>query len=162
VRQLIFISYLLSALAFTATTQAEEAKPAAADPVLEQHVLKLTEELRCLVCQNQTIADSHSDLAIDLKNQVREQLHQGKSDQDVLDYMVERYGDFVLYRPPVKISTWLLWFGPFALLIGAIVWLVFKLKRRQTNQADDVPLTEEEHQRASALLSPQNAHKDHS
>src|SRR3954466_431322 len=89
---------------------AAEAAPAAADPELEKRVNAISEELRCLVCQNQTLADSHAELAIDLKNQVREKVKQGMSERDIVDYMVERYGDFVLYRPPLKATTVLLWF----------------------------------------------------
>jgi cytochrome c-type biogenesis protein CcmH len=127
---------------------ANEAQPAAANPALEKRVMALAEELRCLVCQNQTIADSHAELAIDLKNQVREKLAQGMSDKAVVDYMVQRYGDFVLYRPPVKTTTWLLWFGPFLLLIGGIVFLGLKLSRRTQPEA----LSEPEMQRAAELL----------
>jgi cytochrome c-type biogenesis protein CcmH len=130
---------------------AEEAKPVGADPALEKHVQALTSELRCLVCQNQTIADSHADLAIDLKNQVREKLAQGMSDKQVVDYMVERYGDFVLYRPPVKSTTWLLWFGPFLLLLLGLVFLAWKIKSRSAAEAQTV--TEADLQRAAALLS---------
>jgi cytochrome c-type biogenesis protein CcmH/NrfF len=108
----------LLALFFCTTLFAKEAESITADPALEARVMKLSEELRCLVCQNQTIADSNAGLAIDLRNQVREQLRQGRTDKDVIDYMVQRYGDFVLYRPPLKTSTWLLWAGPFLLLLG--------------------------------------------
>lgn len=111
-------------------SQAADAPPAADDPVLEARMLKIAAELRCLVCQNQTIADSHSDLAADLRRQVREMLVKGASDQQVLDYMTARYGDFVLYRPPVKATTWLLWFGPALLLLGALAGLVWLLRRR--------------------------------
>ena len=128
---------------------ADEAKPVATDPVLEQHVKALTEELRCLVCQNQTIADSHADLAIDLRNQVREKLKQGMSDQDILDFMVQRYGDFVLYRPPVKGTTWLLWFGPFLLLLGGMAVLMMRLRKRATTEET---LSETDLQRAAELL----------
>src|SRR5512134_3812499 len=89
-----------------------DAAPAADDPVLEARVLRIAGELRCLVCQNQTIADSHADLAQDLRRQVREMIRQGKSDAEIIDYMTARYGDFVLYRPPLKSTTALLWFGP--------------------------------------------------
>ena len=108
----------------TATAAAQgTALPAAEDPALEARMLAITQELRCLVCQNQTIADSHSGLAEDLRREVRDQLRKGTSDDDVRKYMVERYGDFVLYRPPMQQNTWLLWIGPFALLvIGALVW----------------------------------------
>jgi cytochrome c-type biogenesis protein CcmH len=138
-------------LTLTMLAQAKEASNVAADPVLEKHVLAISEELRCLVCQNQTIADSHADLAVDLRNQVREKLIQGMSDRQVVDFMVQRYGDFVLYRPPVKATTWFLWFGPFLLLLGGLVFLGLNLKRR----ARDMPavaLSEEEMLRVAALL----------
>lgn len=109
---------------------AKEAAPAADDPVLEARVMRIASELRCLVCQNQTIADSHADLAQDLRNQVREMLQQGKSEAEILDYMTQRYGDFVLYRPPVKSTTTLLWYGPAALLVGGVVVLIVVLRRR--------------------------------
>ena len=96
--------------------RAAEAQPAAADPALEARVMAVAAELRCLVCQNQTIADSNADLAVDLRRQVREMLSQGKSEREVIEYMTARYGDFVRYRPPIKSSTALLWFGPAALL----------------------------------------------
>jgi cytochrome c-type biogenesis protein CcmH len=145
---------LLCALLLAAAplAHAGEAAPAADDPVLEKRVLKLSEELRCLVCQNQTIADSHADLAVDLKNQIREKLKQGMSDNEVKDYMVARYGDFVLYRPPVKATTWVLWFGPFALLLIGVVVLFAKLKSRARKVAAEAGLTEAEHQRAQSLL----------
>jgi cytochrome c-type biogenesis protein CcmH len=109
---------------------AKEAAPAVADPVLEARMLKIAAELRCLVCQNQTIADSHADLAIDLRQQVREMLQQGKTDQQISDYMTERYGDFVLYRPPFKGITLLLWIGPGVLLVLGLLVLVLVLRRR--------------------------------
>ena len=109
------------------------------DPALELRVMRLSNELRCLVCQNQTIADSHAPLAIDLRNQVREQLREGKSEEEILSYMVQRYGDFVRYRPPVKVQTLVLWFGPFLLLAGGVFALMRHLRRRQTLQSDDVP-----------------------
>jgi cytochrome c-type biogenesis protein CcmH len=109
---------------------AKPAAPVAADPALEARVTALTAELRCLVCQNQTIADSTSDLAEDLRKQVREQLRQGASDAQVLTFMTERYGDFVLYRPPFKSSTALLWLGPAALLVLGLGALLLVLRRR--------------------------------
>lgn len=135
---------------------AGEAVPTSDDPVLEKRVMALSEKLRCLVCQNQTIADSHAELAIDLRNQVREQLRQGKSEQEVLDYMVQRYGDFVLFQPQVKSTTWLLWFGPFLLLAVGLAVLIVKLRqRRKLIQAAPV-LSAEDHARATALLSGTN------
>jgi cytochrome c-type biogenesis protein CcmH len=115
---------------------AGEAAPAAADPALEARMLSITAELRCLVCQNQTIADSHADLAIDLRQQVREMLQKGQTDQQILDYMTARYGDFVLYRPPFKNTTVLLWVGPGAMLVAGLVMLVLILRRRNRMPAD--------------------------
>jgi cytochrome c-type biogenesis protein CcmH len=102
----------------------------ASDPALERRVMRIANELRCLVCQNQTIADSQADLAVDLRRQVREMLQRGESDARVIDFMTQRYGDFVLYRPPVKATTWLLWFGPGVLLLGGLGTLVAVLRRR--------------------------------
>lgn len=107
-----------------------EAAPAAADPALEARMNRITAELRCLVCQNQTIADSHSGLATDLRQQVREMLQRGQSEQEIIDYMTARYGDFVLYRPPFKATTVLLWLGPLLLLIVGVLTLVQVLRRR--------------------------------
>lgn len=139
---------IIAACCWATASLANEAAPAAADPVLEARVNKLSEELRCLVCQNQSLADSHAELAMDLKNQVREMLQKGLTDRQVIDFLVERYGDFVLYRPPVKSSTWLLWGGPFALLIAALTAFFVKLRRRPKSP----PLTPEEHAAAASLL----------
>ena len=106
------------------------AQPVAADPVLEARVMKIAAELRCLVCQNQTIADSHADLAIDLRNQVRDMLKRGDTPEQITDYMTARYGDFVLYRPPVKSTTALLWYGPGLLLVLAVGALLIIVRRR--------------------------------
>lgn len=124
---------------------------AAADVVLEQRVQRIAEELRCLVCQNQSLADSHADLAVDLKNQVREKLQQGASEQEVVDFMTERYGDFVLYRPPLKGSTLLLWFGPGLLLAVGLVALFVRVRRRAQLAAAPA-LSVEERAQAAALL----------
>lgn len=115
---------------------ADEAPLVAADPELEARTLAIASELRCLVCQNQTIAESHAELAVDLRNQVREMLRQGRDERDVLEYMTQRYGDFVLYRPPLKGSTALLWFGPILLLVVGLVVLVTILRRRTALPAD--------------------------
>jgi cytochrome c-type biogenesis protein CcmH len=130
---------------------ANEAAPAAQDPALEQRVMRLTAELRCLVCQNQSLADSHADLAIDLKNQVRSQMRAGKSDAEILEFMVARYGDFVLYRPPLKSTTALLWAGPFVLLAAGGLALGFYLRRRRQHLTE-TELTPEQRARAEALL----------
>src|SRR5450755_2110955 len=122
----------LALLALVAT--AKEAAPEAADPALEARMTRITSELRCLVCQNQTIADSNAELAVDLRRETRELLKQGKSDAEVVDYMTARYGDFVLYRPPLRATTILLWFGPATMLVvGASV--LFVVLRRRTRMA---------------------------
>lgn len=130
---------------------AGEALPSGADQGLEARVQALAEVLRCLVCQNQNLADSHADLAIDLKNQVRDMLRQGKSEKEVIDYLVQRYGDFVLYRPPVKSSTWLLWGGPFLLLGSGLSVLLVNLKRRR--QQAGAALSETERLAVERLLN---------
>jgi cytochrome c-type biogenesis protein CcmH len=130
---------------------AKDAVPVAADLAIEQRAMRLAEDLRCLVCQNQSIADSHAGLALDLKQQIREQVKAGKSDEQVVDFMVERYGDFVLYRPPFKATTALLWLGPFVLLVAAVIGLFSYLARRRRN-AGAGTLSSEERARAEALL----------
>jgi len=115
---------------------AKEAAPAAQDPVLEARMTRIAAELRCLVCQNQTIADSQAGLAVDLRNQVREMIRRGDTDQQIIDYMTARYGDFVLYRPPLKSSTALLWFGPMLMLGIGGAGLVLVIRRRQRLSAD--------------------------
>ena len=120
-----------------AMLSAQEARPVAQDPVLEKKVITLSNELRCLVCQNQTIADSNAELAVDLRNQVRKQLSEGKSDREILDYMVQRYGEFVLYRPPLSYKTILLWAGPFALLLIAMFILAQQIRLRHKRLASE-------------------------
>lgn len=112
----------------------------------------LSEELRCLVCQNQTIADSNAELAVDLRREIRGMIRDGKSDKEIVDFMVVRYGDFVLYRPPVKGITLLLWGGPIALLLIGLYALQRYLRQRAGRLADDQPLTADEARRAAALL----------
>src|SRR5207245_7816342 len=136
---------------------AKQAAPAAADPALEQRVMTLAAELRCLVCQNQTIADSNAPLAEDLRNQVREKMRQGSSDSQIIDFMVERYGDFVLYRPPVKATTLLLWFGPLLLLAAGFVVLVRRVLRRRPTQ--DLEINASERKRAAELLAGNEAER---
>lgn len=127
---------LAAALLLGGTAHAAEAVPLAADPVLEARVVKLTAELRCLVCQNQTVADSTSGLADDLRNQVRDMLKKGHTDAEVLAFMTDRYGDFVLYRPPFKATTALLWAAPALLLVGGVAALLLVLRRRSRLPAD--------------------------
>jgi cytochrome c-type biogenesis protein CcmH len=141
---------LLLMLAFGLPTWAGEAKPVAADPALEERVTAVATELRCLVCQNQTLADSHAPLAVDLRDQIREQMQAGASERDVVDYMVARYGDFVRYRPPLKASTVLLWAGPIVLMIMGLALLFYRLARRRAEP--ESALSEEERARAATLL----------
>ena len=146
-RWLLVILLLIPSL-----TVAEEARPLADNPQIEARLKTLAVELRCLVCQNQTLADSHAPLAEDLRREVREMIAKDMSDKEIIDFLVQRYGDFVLYRPPWKASTTLLWLGPFLLLIAGATGLVFALRRRQKKLAD-VTLSEEEHNRVAQLLS---------
>lgn len=125
-----FAVALLLALAWSGAAWSGDAAMAADDPQTEARMLRLASELRCLVCQNQTIADSHSGLAEDLRQQVRLQIARGDTDAQIVDYMTARYGDFVLYRPPVKATTALLWFGPAVLGVGALTGLAVVLRRR--------------------------------
>jgi cytochrome c-type biogenesis protein CcmH len=143
---------LLLGLVLAGSVFAKEAPTVAADPVLEKRVMALAEELRCLVCQNQTIADSHAELAVDLKNQIREKLKGGMNEAQVIDYMVARYGDFVRYRPPVKATTVPLWFGPFALLLAAVAGLYYYIVRRRRS-APAQELSEDEQARVRSLLN---------
>jgi cytochrome c-type biogenesis protein CcmH len=129
---------------------AGEAKPLADDPVVEQRMIKIAEEMRCLVCQNESLAGSHADLAEDLRREIREQIRAGKSDQEVMEFMVTRYGDFVRYRPPVKPTTWLLWFGPFVLLLIGAVVLVRTLRAR--NHEAPAALAQDQRQEAKKML----------
>ena len=135
-KHFVLCAALVAGLGGTALAQPNEAPLTAADPVLEARVMKIAAELRCLVCQNQTIADSHADLAVDLRNQVREMLKKGQTQDQIIEYMTARYGDFVLYRPPVKNTTALLWFGPAVLLVGGIAVLITVLRRRSRLAAD--------------------------
>jgi cytochrome c-type biogenesis protein CcmH len=136
----IWLSGICLALVFlthSTSSHAQSAKPVAEDPVLEKKVITLSNELRCLVCQNQTIADSNAELAVDLRNQVRKQLSEGKSDREILDYMVQRYGEFVLYRPPLSYKTILLWAGPFVLLLIAMFILIQQIRLRHKRLASE-------------------------
>ena len=147
---------LLLGLILAGSVLAREAPTVAADPLLEKRVMALAGELRCLVCQNQTIADSNAELAVDLKNQIREKMKAGTSEAQIIDYMVARYGDFVLYRPPVKATTLPLWIGPFALLLAALVGLYYYIARRRRS-APAQALSEEEMTRVRSLL---DAHEE--
>ncbi len=129
-----------------------EAPPVAPSVALDARLKQLETELRCLVCQNQTLADSNADLAGDLRREVRELAMAGKSDSEIRDYLVARYGDFVLYDPPLKRITWLLWFGPFALLAGGSLLWWQVLRRRQRASAAAPTRDPAAEARARALL----------
>ena len=147
---LIFALFFAStATAVDSTTEAA----LAADPVAEKRLQHLSEELRCLVCQTQTIADSNAELAQDLRREIRGMIAAGKSDKEIIDFMVARYGDFVLYRPPVKATTLVLWAGPLLLMLVGLVALVRYLGQRNRRVTDDAPLTADEARRAEALLN---------
>lgn len=134
---------------------ANEAAPLADDPVTEQRLISISEEMRCLVCQNESLAGSRSDLANDLRREIRILIKEGKSDDQIRTFMVERYGDFVLYRPPVKPVTWLLWIGPFVILIIGIAGLLTYLRRRN-NSVPNVTLTDADNQKIDAMLNATN------
>lgn len=145
---LVTILVLASGLAL-----GKEATPMAEDPALEARVQRLSEDLRCLVCQNESLAGSQAELANDLRREIRDMMRSGKSDQEIIDFLVRRYGDFVLYRPPVKSTTYLLWFGPFLLLAAGLGVLLYSLKRRGRERVvRDGNLSEEERRRAQAML----------
>ena len=142
---------------------AKDATPLADDPVTEQRLIVISEEMRCLVCQNESLAGSRSDLANDLRREIRILINEGKTDEQIRDFMVSRYGDFVLYRPPVKPITWLLWIGPFVILLAGIIGLMVYLRRRN-QRVPSTTLSPEENRRIDALLrdakssSTENAH----
>jgi len=148
----VLVTTLFALLAPTAPSAfAAEAAPLAADPVVEQRLIDITSELRCLVCQNQTIADSHADLANDFRREIRKLIAEGKSDSEIMEFMVDRYGDFVRYRPPLKATTVLLWAGPGAALLIGLAALIRYLRRRNS-RIDESELTPEQKQAAEALL----------
>ena len=147
-KRIVFLISLV--ICFASVALAKEAKPAE-DPQIAQRMRALTEQLRCLVCQNETLADSRADLAEDLRKEIREQMKAGKSDQEIIAFLTQRYGDFVLYKPPVKSTTYLLWFGPFVLLFAGTGMLYLYLKKRR-ELIDDQPLTADERKRAEEIL----------
>ena len=144
--------FLLIILLVPCLAGAEEARPLVDNPQAEARLKHLAVELRCLVCQNQTLADSHAPLAEDLRREVREMIAKDMSDKDIIEFLVTRYGDFILYRPPLKATTTLLWVGPFVLLIAGVAALVLALRRRQKKLVD-LSLSEEERNRVARLLS---------
>jgi cytochrome c-type biogenesis protein CcmH len=149
------LTALLLALALAAPARAIEPQERLADPALEARARELGQELRCLVCQNQSIDDSNADLARDLRTIVRERLTAGDSNDQVLAFVTARYGDYVLLRPPVRTGTLVLWFGPVVLLVGAIIAMT--VRRRRRSKAEPAPLSPEESQRLARLLDEETA-----
>ena len=141
----------LFALLLSSSAFANEAAPLAEDPVVEKRLIAISEELRCLVCQNESLAGSRADLANDLRREIRTLIRDNKTDAEIMDFMVNRYGDFVRYRPPVKPVTWLLWFGPFLLLLGAL-WGLYRMVRSTQKEAAAPTLDAAQRERAQALL----------
>jgi cytochrome c-type biogenesis protein CcmH len=146
-----FLPLLLALAFFTPTVRADQAQPLGEDPEVEKRLAKLSQELRCLVCQNETLADSRADLAEDLRREIRIQIKAGKSDKEIIDFLTQRYGEFVLYRPVVGPKTYLLWFGPFVLLIAGLT-LLFRYVKNRRELIADTPLTSEEQKRVAELL----------
>jgi len=142
---------LTFALLCSISVSAKDAAPLANNPVIEQRLIVISEEMRCLVCQNESLAGSRSDLANDLRREIRILITEGKTDEQIRNFMVERYGDFVLYRPPVKPITWLLWIGPFVILIAGIIGLMVYLRRRN-KAVPSTTLSEADNRRIDALL----------
>lgn len=143
---------LLCLLASFAMAQVQIEDQPSDDPVIEQRLAKLSHELRCLQCQNQTLADSPSGLAADLRREIRAQMKAGKSDQEVIAFLTQRYGQFILYRPRVSPLTYLLWFGPFVFLLGGLVVLFRYIKQRR-DEITEQPLTAEDRRRAEEMLT---------
>lgn len=136
---------------------AAEASDLAQDPVVEQRLITISEELRCLVCQNESLAGSRADLANDLRREIRTLIQDGKSDPEIMEFLVSRYGDFVRYRPPVKPLTWLLWFGPVVLLLFAGFGL-WRLVLSNRAQATPLEISPEQKEQARALLESDSHH----
>ncbi|HWN11688.1 MAG TPA: cytochrome c-type biogenesis protein [Pyrinomonadaceae bacterium] len=147
----LIVLLLVILFSLPAFALAKEAKSVSDDPELEKRVMALSEELRCLVCQNETLAGSQAELAVNLRNQIREQMKAGKTDGEILAFMTERYGKFILFRPPVDYTTYLLWFGPFVLLLAALIFL-FRYVKKRRGLIVDIPLTPDERRRAEDLL----------
>ena len=149
--RLLLTLLLLCLVAPFAAAQVRRERPVIDDPAIEQRLHRLSQELRCLVCQNETLADSRADLAEDLRDEIRQQMKAGKSDKEIIAFLTERYGQFILYRPQVTPTTYLLWFGPFVLLLAGLLVLFYYIKQRRDLIAER-PLTSDERKRAEEML----------
>jgi cytochrome c-type biogenesis protein CcmH len=154
--KLLAVMVIAMVTAFSAV-QAKEAAPLADDPVVEKRLIHISEELRCLVCQNESLASSRAELANDLREEVRKLIRDNKSDTQIKEYLVTRYGDFVLYRPEVKPLTWVLWFGPFLLLVLGVVGMALYLRQRQTEKPLKQELSEEDRRKVQEILKSGDA-----
>jgi cytochrome c-type biogenesis protein CcmH len=143
---------LLCLLTSIATAQVQVDDKPSDDPVIEQRLAKLSHELRCLQCQNQTLADSPAGLAADLRREIRAQMKAGKSDQEIIAFLTQRYGDFILYRPRVTAVTYFLWFGPFVLLLAGL-FVLFRYIKQRRDSITEQPLTVEDRRRAEEMLA---------
>ena len=151
------LALALILMAFGGTVQAKEAVLLAEDPLVEKRLVHISEELRCLVCQNESLASSRAELANDLREEVRKLIRQDKSDTQIKDYLVARYGDFVLYKPEVKPLTWVLWFGPFLLLALGVIGMALYLRQRQSAQTVQTSLSDEDRRKVQTLLKSGDA-----
>ena len=157
--QSVFLKWLcvasllvLSAMSGLAPAQAREAALLAEDPLVEKRLIHISEELRCMVCQNESLASSRAELANDLREEVRKLIREDRSDSQIKEYLVTRYGDFVLYKPEVMPLTWVLWFGPFLLLVLAIVGMAYYLRQRQSAQNSRSTLSDEDRRKVQEIL----------
>ena len=148
----ILLLCLLASVAPLVNAQVQEEEIPSDDPVIEQRLANLSRELRCLQCQNQTLADSPAGLAADLRREIRVQMKAGKSDQEIVAFLTQRYGDFILYKPRVTFTTYLLWFGPFVLLLAGL-YLLFRYIKQRGDLISEKPLSADEHRRAEELLA---------
>jgi len=148
----IFLMSLFLVCVFVSLAVAKDAQPAGEDPAVEQRLNSLSKELRCLVCRNESLADSPAGLADDLRREIREQIKAGKSDQEIIAFLRARYGEYILYRPRVTPITYLLWFGPFVVLLGGLAVLFRYIKKRR-DSITEVPLSTDDRRRAEELLA---------
>ena len=159
--QSVFLKWLCVAILLVmsglAPTQAKESALLAEDPLVEKRLIHISEELRCMVCQNESLASSRAELANDLREEVRKLIREDRSDSQIKEYLVTRYGDFVLYKPEVKPLTWVLWFGPFMLLVLAILGMAYYLRQRQSAQTGQPGLTDEDRRKVQEILKSGDA-----
>lgn len=159
--QSVFLKHVCVAswlvMSVVAPLQAKEAALLAEDPVVEKRLVHISEELRCLVCQNESLASSRAELANDLREEVRKLIREDRSDSQIKEYLVTRYGDFVLYRPEVKPLTWVLWFGPFLLMVLGLIGMVYYLRQRQTEQSNKSVLSDEDRRKVQEILKSGDA-----